>query len=415
MNFNISIPITFILIFQLASGQFYSDFYNHTYFHQSIYLGTEFEAGSNALNNQLMNRMVWGGYIDKETKNESAKLLKNFNNLGLILNNKIGSYIKYKDKLDLLISVQNYEILNAGFNKDFYHLAFYGNKMFLGQTINLSHCGVNALRYQELKFGGLFKKVENEAKIGFSLSFIKGEQLLFLKLGKNNTFYQSSDGTEIQIGANFELAMSDTNNRKFWSFNGIGSAADFYFEKPYKSKIGKKSVLIVNANHIGFIFWRKNSIQFSSDSVISFKGYTVDNILDLKDSTLNKISTDSILRSITNARKETFNINLPGNLFLINKIFLDHNMNISWNLGFRYMFNAHFRPYVFQEIEYRRKKLIFLIHAGTGGYYFFNCGAGVSYTSKRFFMRIGSNSLQGFIAPKLPFGQNLYFIIAYKF
>lgn len=414
MKINKVLKIIYLLPYWIFC-QFYSDFYGYSYLGRSVYTGTEFEAGSNALSNELMNRMVWGGYIDEKMKDESALRLKNFNNLGIILNNKIGTFFKFNTKVDFHVSVQNYEILNAGFNREFYNLVFYGNKRYLGRSLNLANSGVNALRYQELKMGALFKNVENNAQIGFSMSFLKGEQLFFLKLGKNNTFYQTPDGTEIQIRSDFELALSDTNNKKLLSFNGLGAAADFYFEKPYKSVFGKKSVLIVNAYHIGFIHWKNNSIQFSSDSLITFKGYTVDNILDLKDSTISQINTDSIIRAITNARKENFNINIPGNLFLINKIFVNQALTLSWNQGFRHIFNANFRPYVFQELEFRHKKFIFLLHAGTGGYYFLNCGMGISYMTNKFFVKLGSNSLQGFIAPKLPFGQNLYLIIAYRF
>jgi hypothetical protein len=396
-------------------GQFNSDFYNYSYLGKSIYLGTEFEAGSNALSNSLMNKLVWGGYLDNQTKKESEARLKGYNNLGIILNNKLSSFVRFNKKADLHVSVQNYELLNARFNREFYNLTFYGNKPYLGQTLNLANCGVNALRYQELKFGFIFHRVDSNAKIGCSLSFIKGEQLFFLKLGKNNTFFQTSDGSEIQIRSDFELALSDTNNRNLLSFNGIGAAADFYFEKPYKSKLGKKSVLIVNANHIGFIHWRNNSVLFSSDSSLTFSGYNVNSILDLKDSTLQKINSDSIIRSITNSRKQNFNVNLPGNLFIVNKVYLNNSFTLSWNTGFRYLFNANFRPYVFQELEYRYKKFIYLLHAGTGGYYFINAGVSISYQSRHFFARFGSNSLQGFIVPSLPFGQSLFLILAYRF
>jgi len=210
------------------------------------------------------------------------------------------------------------------------------------------------------------------------------------------------------------MALSDTNNKKLTSFNGIGASADIYFETPYKSKIGKRSVLIVNANNLGFIHWRKNSVQYSSDSSLRFTGYQINNVLDLKDSTLNRINSDSLLRSLTNARREEFNVNIPTNLLIINKIYFGRQL-FSLTTGFRHIFNANYIPYVFIEPEYRLRNVTFGFHTGYGGYVRLNLGASLSWSSKNWFLRIGSNSLQGYILPNTSSGQGLFFSVAKKF
>jgi len=78
------------------------------------------------------------------------------------------------------------------------------------------------------------------------------------------------------------------------------------------------SVLTINANNIGFLHWFDNSVQYSSDSTFTFDGYKIDNLLDLKDSTLSAINRDSIIRNTSNAHKESFNVNIPTNLLIIN-------------------------------------------------------------------------------------------------
>ncbi len=284
----------------------------------------------------------------------------------------------------------------------------------MGETVNLGHISVNALRFQEVKFGALIHHVDSAAKIGVSVSFLKGEQLFFLKTGRNTSLFTSADASELVINSNFNLALSDTANKNLFSFNGIGSNADIFFETPYKSKLGKKSVLLVNANNIGFIHWRRNSVQYSSDSIINFSGYRIENLLDLKDSTINKINGDTILQNLVNGRKENFNINIPTNLVIINKIYFG-KMNTILNTGFRFIFNANFKPYFFLEPEYKVKNFTFTLHAGYGGYVRFNFGSSLMYSGKHLFFKLGSNSLQGFIAPKLAYGQGVYFSIAKKF
>jgi hypothetical protein len=212
------------------------------------------------------------------------------------------------------------------------------------------------------------------------------------------------------------MAVSDTATRKnILSFNGVGASADIFFETPYKSKIGTLSVLTVDANNIGFIHWRKNSIQYSSDSVIKFDGYHVNSILDLKDSTLQKINTDSALRKITNARQEEFNTNIPTNLIIINKIYFG-KQNLAVKTGFRYLFHSNFKPYLFMEPEYKfRKNFTVSLHVGYGGYVRLNVGLSLVYHTNSWFIKLGSNSLQGYIAPKQTYGQGIYMSIARRF
>jgi hypothetical protein len=403
-----------ILVFGFYKAQYNTEFINYANTGRAVSLNVEYDAGSNAIKNDMVNALIWGGYISKEMKDASEKKLKQNNNFGINLNYGVSAFFKGNSKVDYLIGFKNQEVLNASFNADFYRLMFYGNKRFMGETANLGHISVNALRFQEVKFGALIHHVDTAAKIGISISFLKGEQLFFLKTGRNTSLYTAADASELQINSNFNLALSDTGNKNLFSFNGIGSNADIFFETPYKSKIGKKSVLLVNANNIGFIHWRNNSVQYSSDSAITFSGYRVENLLDLRDSTLNKINRDTILQNLINGRKENFNVNIPTNLVIINKIYFG-KMNTILNTGFRFIFNANFKPYFFIEPEYKHKNFTFTLHSGYGGYVRFNFGTSVMYSGKHLFFKLGSNSLQGFIAPKLAYGQGVYFSIAKKF
>lgn len=398
----------------IGKAQYNTEFINYSSMGRGISLNMEYEAGSNAIKNDMMNKLIWGGYINNEMKDASDKKLKEKNNFGINLNYGTTAFVKGNSKFDFIVGFKNQEVLNASFNSDFYRLMFYGNKRFLGDTADISHISVNALRFQEVKFGAIIHHVDSVAKIGCSISFLKGEQLFYFKTGPHTSLYTAADASNIQMNSNFNLALSDTSNKNLFSFNGIGANADIFFETPYKSKVGKKSVLIVNANNIGFIHWQNKSVQYSSDSVIQFSGYKVDNILDLKDSTLNKINQDTILQNLVNSRKENFNINIPTNLVLINKIYFG-KMDFSLNTGFRYIFNANYKPYFFAEPEYRYKKMLFAAHIGYGGYMRLNYGVSVCYNSKHLFFRLGSNSLQGFITPKTAYGQGVFFSIAKKF
>lgn len=393
-------------------AQYNTDFLNYSYTGRCVSANLDFDAGSNGMSSRLVNKLVWGGYIDKATKDASSRYLRNSNNFGVSLNYDVSAFVKGGKKFDILVGAKNQELLNATYTRDFFNLMFYGNAPYKGRTADLGNCNVNALRFQEVKLGAMLHSVDSVAKIGVSISFLKGEQLFYIKTTDKSSLYTSADGSQLVFSSNFNMALSDTNNRGLTSFNGVGASADLYFETPYKSRVGQRSVLIVNANNIGFIHWRNNSVQYSSDSTLNYSGYTVNSILDLKDSTLNRINSDSLLRALTNARNENFNVNIPTNLLIINKIFFTDAFCFSF--GFRHIFNANYRPYAFIEPEYRVGQVVFALHTGYGGYVRLNVGTSVTWSGKGWFLRIGSNSLQGYVVPKSAFGQGIFFSIAKK-
>lgn len=408
-----------ILLVALMRGlvlmaQYNTNFLNYSYTGRSISANMDLEAGSNGMSSKLVDKLVSGGYISDDLKKESSQNLRGLNNFGILWNYDVSAFFKGNSKFDFLVGVKNQEVINATYSRDFFNLMFYGNQYFRGGTANLSNCNVNALRFQEIKFGAILHKVDSIAKIGVSVSFLKGEQLFYINTNKNSNLYTSLSGDELVFNSNFNLAMSDTSKKGFTSFNGVGASADIFFETPYKSSIGKRSVLSVNANNIGFIHWLNNSVQYSSDSSLTFRGYQVTSINDLRDSTLSQIDRDSLLRNLSNARKENFNVNIPTNLVIINKIYFGQE-NFCLGTGFRYVFNANYKGYVFVEPEFHYKQFIFVIHAGYGGYVRLNLGTSVSWNSKQWFVRLGSNSLQGYFLPKTAYGQGVYISLAKKF
>jgi hypothetical protein len=408
--------ILFLFCFSAtAFSQYNSEFINYENTGRSISVNADFDAGSNGIQNAMMNKFLFGGYIDTKTKDNALDHMHGYNQLGINLNYDVSLFVGNNPKYDFLVGFKNQEILNATYTKDFYELMMYGNKPFLGKTANFSGTNINALRFQEAKLGIIMHKVDSTAKIGISVSFLKGEQLFYIKANKNSSLYTNSDGTELLFNSNFNMALSDTGAKKnVWSFNGIGASADIFFETPYKSRIGRQSVLTVNANNIGFIHWAEKSLQYSSDSVLKFDGYHINNILDLKDSTLQKVNTDSVIRKATNARQEAFNTNIPTNLIIINKIYFTRMF--AFNTGFRYIFHANYKPYIFVEPEYKfTNRFLVSVHVGYGGYTRLNAGLSLVYTNRNWFIKLGSNSLQGYILPKQTYGQGIYFSIAKKF
>lgn len=411
--------IRFIIYFCFCSiaffAQYNSEFLNFEKTGRSISINGEYELGSNGIYNSLLNKFIYGGYINKKIKDASNDHMKNLNVMGANINYDMSVFFGRNSKYSYLIGIKDQIIFNSSFTKDFYQLMFYGNKPYLNETKNLAGSSINSLRFQELKLGFIWHKIDTTAKVGVSVSILKGQQLFYIKAKEGSSLYTNSDGTELVFNSDFDMALSDTNNRKNpFAYTGIGASADIFFETPYKSKIGKGSVLTVNANNIGFLHWFDNSVQYNSDSTFRFDGYKVDNLLDLQDTTLAAINRDSIIKNTTNARKESFNVNIPTNLLIINKIRFTNKFVLG--TGFRYLFNSNFKPYFFADAEYQlTSKITGVLHVAYGGYSKLNVGLAFSYNSPAWFFKIGSNSLQGYISPSNTYGQGAFISIAKKF
>ena len=413
MKFKVAIIL--LILGRDVFSQYNSEFLNFEKTGRSISLNGSYELGSNGIYNGLINKFLYGGYIDKATKDASDKTMKQLNVAGANINYNISAFFGRSPNYSFLIGIKDQLIFNSSFTKDFYELAMYGNKPYLGETKNLGGSSINYLHFQELKLGLIWHKVDSTAKIGVSISLLKGQQLVNISARKGSSLYTNNDGTELIFNSNFNMALSDTNYRKNpFAFTGIGASADIFFETPYKSRYGKGSVLTVSANNIGFIHWTNNSVQYSSDSSIKFNGYHIRNLFDLKDSTLSSINRDTIVRKLTNARKEPFNVNIPTNLILINKIKFTDKFTLG--LGFRYLFNSNFKPYFFTDAEYQfTPKFTGALHVGYGGYSKLNIGLAFSYNTKNWYFKLGSNSLQGYISPKNTYGQGAFLSLAKKF
>jgi len=98
---------------------------------------------------------------------------------------------------------------------------------------------------------------------------------------------------------------------------------------------------------------------------------------------------------------------------IINKIYFGRQ-DFCLSTGFRQIFNANYIPYVFIEPQYRYKQVLFAFHTGYGGYGRLNVGTSVTFNLKGWYVRCGSNSLQGYILPKYTTGQSLFFTLAKK-
>lgn len=409
--------LLFVFLFVTGSNlfsQFNNDFLFYSKYKRNVTANAEYEVNSNSINNAFINAVYFGGYIDSSLKNSVTDRLSGYNRIGGHASANVVSFFgKDSSNLSFLVGLKQQELFNANFSSDLFKLGFYGNKIYQGETANLSNTNVNYYSFQELKFGMVWDNVDTTgACMGIALSYLRGQNVFQLRTN-NTSLYTAPDASLVSLTTNANMDFSDTTHTRLDAVNGNGLSAEFFAETPYVSKLGK-SKFFVSVTNLGFIRWNKNTNNYSVDSTFTWSGLKVDNIFTLKDSTIKAISADSILGNSTEHSKHHVPSNLPTSLLILHKI--QFNKYFTLTNGFRHMFNGNYKPYIFVETEFTFNKAFSAsLHVGYGGYGRFNSGLSVSYAiADKFILRAGSNSIQGYIAPKSTLGQGAYFSLIYK-
>jgi len=398
----------------ILKAQFNNDFLYYEKYGTSINLHAEYELNSTAIQNDLIDKFIYGGNIDSATKAHSQKRLQAKNRIGGNYFAGATAFFGAKDsKYRFIAGLKQVELVNASFSDDVFNLGFYGNKMFEGKTANIGNVNINHFKYQEIKLGLIWDNIDTTAKLGFSLSYLKGQSLLQINTGAAS-IYTASDASQIDFNAHGSVIMSDTGKGKngIANFNGNGMSAEFFADMPYTSALGP-SKFFVSVNNLGFIKWNPNTVYYNADTSYIFKGVTVNNVFQLNDASVKNLTKDSLVKKLTQHGRQSVSTNLPMSLFILHTI--NFSKLFALNTGFRYFFNGNYKPYLYAEGQFTlHKNFTATAHIGYGGYGKLSGGVNVEFKMKKIYVRIGSNAIQGYVLPKQSLGQGLFFSLSKK-
>ncbi|CAN5358074.1 hypothetical protein BH10BAC1_BH10BAC1_07780 [soil metagenome] len=386
----------------------------------SVRVGLTGDVGINSTSftAEFISKFYKGGFIDADIKNSVLDRTKNMNTIGADLN--YGAYVGikldsifHKQNVSLFFSVRDRAHFDARFSKDFYKVGFYGNAPFAGEKAYFNDFNLTLLRYQQLQVGLFSSKYDSAARWGIALSILKGEQYSSVFAQKAELF-TSEDGQYIDFDTQMQVAQSDTAKKGIGAFNGIGASIEIYFEAPFKTRFGD-SKLRVSVADIGAIKFNSNSLYLNQDSLFHYSGFHVNSVYDLQDSTFANTSQDSIINAVAPFKKQSFSVTIPSTLNLSYETqFSKHFQMVE---GMRYVFNGNYHLLVYLKGNFTiTPKFVVSATAGYGGYGKFNYGLGAfANLGKGFVVYVGSNNLEGFIAPKKTAGQSGYISLVKNF
>ncbi len=392
-------------------AQYNNDFSEFKLHKRSVNLKGEYELNSNAITNHIFNSFLYGGYIDNPSKSKTYNRLTGFNRAGGHSNINLSAFFgKAQSNITYVIGIKQQNLFNTGFSPDLIKLLFSGNKQYEGGTANMSNSSIQYFSFQELKFGVISSGIDtNKAHMGLCVSYLRGQDLILLQTN-NTSLYTAPNALSLSLNTNATLSLNSAKNNQSC---GNGASVEFFAELPYASKLGN-SLFFLSVNNLGFIRWNNQTANYSTDSIYHFSGIHIENLFNVKDSTFKEIKWDSVLKKETNYSRNIVSTNLPTSLYMEHRIMFSKWYSLT--NGFRYLFHANYKPYIFIENTFNfSDKFQCALHVGYGGYGRMNYGISANMKlSNAFYLRAGSNSLQGFISPKNSLGQGAFCSLSYR-
>ncbi len=392
---------------------------------ESVYLDTSYSGhevqlssfnyyASNAFNNDLTNKFIYGGTVTSDIKDFNTNRLKRINAFGAEAEQRLTYYnfevtpIKKWSQYGLIFTVEDNNFVSANMSSDLYKTVFYGNQNHLGDTMDFSFSHAQYLHFQKVGFGLVHKKYKSYLKVDFVL----GNQLMNYRLG-NTWMYSSPDSDSIKFNFNAEGYQSDTIQHYF-DTKGYGFSFDFEHNFTYQNKQNKSQVINLKLSNFGVIFWNNQTTHTYVDSANTYSGFEVMNLLNRDTTSGPLIEADTLgILSQKSSRAEMlpFEISIQK---LANR-FTDQKLQLTY--GFKALISSDYRPYGFLGVYYAPiNSLGISSRLAYGGFGGLTLGLTANYfVQDKFQIQLGTYNLIGFVSPKYGFGKSLNLSMHYKF
>ncbi len=380
-------------------------FYNVNIDDTKYYLSLNSELGvnSNTLTNNFIGTFYKGGFLDHSLKSKALDRLNTYYNiLGYSFNTDLYLNIPgKKNNINYYAGFENRNLLELRFNKDLFHLVFFGNADFTNEFLILKNLQLNILNFQQIKAGinKSWRKGESTHVLTAGLGYNNGQNILNYKL-PYGSIYTQGEAEFINVQAEIAMKRSDTVNQKFGAENGWGFSADVAY-----TFSDENNVFHCRFEDLGFIRWKKYSQSYYKDTIIFFDGIELSNLTHISSETISVEGADSIVNAFAFSKKyAAFSQMIPMNLNLGYTRYLCKR-RLSLSLNFSHYFFSQYRPRLrfvtSVHIPVKNSVISIFPSAETGGYGRFNFGLGLSaMVNKKFYIEIQTSYLNSYLLPQ---------------
>lgn len=377
-----------ILILLLSCSLTYGQDCNMSRYNGSTVLSfnTELSYGATNINNEFINKLIFGGKINDEIKNNALQNTKATNRVGIELNYEF-KYYNMRDTFLLSMPKYRYYIgfgsftnINSKFSYDFFKTAFYGNKDYVGETAQLGNTNIFQNTFRKISFG----LINKEKNTSFAFSLISGEKHNLYDFSLAD-MYTSADAENIILNYEGKIQNSDSLSNGYLSFSGAGVGIDF------STRI--KNIINVSIKNLGVIIWGRNPSTTNINNQYNFNGIEVQNIFDNNSFDINE-TIDSLLPP---AQSQNIVALLPA-IFKVEKVIVA-DKKIQLTYGVRHKILSNYIPLVYLGTFYSfTPKLKSSLALTYGGYNNLEGKLNLYYASEKLYFGIGTNNLLGTIS-----------------
>ncbi|HNW69574.1 MAG TPA: DUF5723 family protein [Bacteroidales bacterium] len=399
-----------VFIMSVLSQQSFSQlFYSGNIDENRYYLSLNSELGfnSNKLNNKFAGSFYKGEFLDHSMKTDALNGLNTtYNVLGFLFNTDLYVNIPGKKnnpprRINYYAGLENHNMMELRFNRNFFQLFFFGNKDFTNQFLILKNLSLNYLNFQQIKVGinKAWQKNNSRHVLTAGIGFNNGQSLQQYEL-PYGTIYTQKDAEFINLQMELGMKRSDTLNSKFGAENGWGFSADLGYTYQDESNLFQCQL-----EDIGFIRWKKNSQHYDKDTIVYFDGIEINNLIDISGETISGSSADTILNAFAYAKKNAaFTETIPMKFYLSYKRYFFKRW-LSLSVSFNHYFFSLYRPQIrfVPAVNIPVKNSVISISPSieAGGYGRYNYGLGLSAAiNKKFYVEIQTAYLNSYIFPK---------------
>ncbi|MBN2745390.1 MAG: hypothetical protein JXR34_01575 [Bacteroidales bacterium] len=400
MRFKVSLGILIFSVFALnAQSQEKVTKATPKSYDQFFEMDASYEIGGGRVNNAMLNRFLFGGFIDEDIKTTNFNRLNQLNIAG-----QSGDFrwtyrqenrkLFHRESLGFQVNLEWHNIAQIRFTSDLFKTVFYGNSSSVDLEAQLSKSGFFYLNYYGIS-GGLNRYSNN--KKHFYLANIQlniGNNYQELNL-KDATLFTSQNGDKLAFNGQINYAYLESSAYNFGQFHGFGLGLDFLYR--YKSKAN--SVFEFRLDDFGFIRWPKKIKLLHYTDPIIWEGMEVANILQMPDSVFSTSLSDTVndfLNQNTTSSPTTNFTNFSLHLGYKHNLIPD-KLDVEgiikyWFTG--YMYGEH-RLNLYYSVNSR---LTIIPSVGYGRYSRFNFGIGLKLQQKNgTSIVLGTNYLSGII------------------
>lgn len=340
-----------------------------------ISFNSEINIESNTLDNNILNKFLFGGTINQELKNIWLSQFKKNNIVNLELNNGI-NFTKNLSSGDLLFSIYDKNHINLNINKDLLKLILNGNYEYQEELLSFNSSNLRVTRFQQYKIGYNLRFKKNQ--ISLAISYLQGNHNINIVVNEGSLFTYTN-GESLDLNYNINSFITDTSSYNFLNSNGNGLAIDF------SSTINfNRSKINFYVDNLGYIKWNRKSINNSIDSTFNFNGITINNFNNLYDSILDYNDSYNINITDQNIKYKTYitadiGVNFQQKVTLYNIKKIMFGINSKWQplldnkkLSFKKIrqgiIESNYKPKIYISTEIPYKNFSLLCNLNNGGY-----------------------------------------------